>query len=782
MSSSCHFGRKISSLFLSMADRRALQAALQERYGNQDALSSATSAAEATTVAFARKKREHMRRSAVAASSSVPSEDEDGYIPLTGSRPQHTRRHESRLPREENELDNGEDEHAQYTAASERIALGPSAERQRKLDRRRHLRSFLASAKSGADANDASRIRNTNSDDVDDIEIIVRRPRATAKSVQPSPAQIHEEDAFAMSEDAMSMYRAADVSGASNAINVMSSSRAAMDVDDMDEDESEAQEAWEQAQMRRVHVAHDTPSEGSPTTKSEEAHVPAAVPLVSALPTPNSCITRLELRLVHLEQSASDHQQHAEDTQTALRTLAEEESTLKVEADALERKAAWFTDMKKYVDALASFLDTKMPMLETLEHNALALLVDRCLTRQRARALAWEDDIALVHGASAASLWIARPGTSGELRRLDSDGAWNSAIRADRRRRVQEGVMDSSAQWLDDDEKAHFNDGHKQLCLEHEQVMKDVQALAFRAPDACVPDSMVSRFDVWRKTFPDEYNMAWGGLALANAWEFYARYELVLWDALWCPTTSAGDVCLGGSPEGIPGFAWEQAVSKYVEDAGRAGSANHCDEEGTVQGVSSSGTGGDDEITSTLVAKTVVPKLMALAQNGAYDPFSAAETQAALDVIEQVSYVLEPTHWQFQALVQAFRTAMTPHVRALANALRATPTYPGAPMHPDGPPAWVRLVKAIATLTCHIFRWSTYWVGPHALPWNDASEVAEMEALATEAVTCAWSQIEQAAALQPVADIAQTLLHVWPTTVAIDLRHACEAYVQTVRR
>ena len=83
MSSSCHFGRKISSLFLSMADRRALQAALQERYGNQDALSSATSAAEATTVAFARKKREHMRRSAVAALSSVPSEDEDGYIPVS---------------------------------------------------------------------------------------------------------------------------------------------------------------------------------------------------------------------------------------------------------------------------------------------------------------------------------------------------------------------------------------------------------------------------------------------------------------------------------------------------------------------------------------------------------------------------------------------------------------------------------------------------------------------------------------------------------------------------
>ena len=63
-----------------------------------------------------------------------------------------------------------------------------------------------------------------------------------------------------------------------------------------DDDDREAQDAWERAQMRRMNVDMGDPLEAPP--------VAARIPLVSAQPTPRSCMARLEALRAQWEHEA----------------------------------------------------------------------------------------------------------------------------------------------------------------------------------------------------------------------------------------------------------------------------------------------------------------------------------------------------------------------------------------------------------------------------------------------------------------------------------------------
>lgn len=59
-------------------------------------------------------------------------------------------------------------------------------------------------------------------------------------------------------------------------------------------------------------------------------------------------------------------------------------------------------------------------------------------------------------------------------------------------------------------------------------LLDDVKAEDFRNPEKGV----AVQFAGWRSRYPEDYNGAFGGLALVQAWEFWARSEMVGWDPL----------------------------------------------------------------------------------------------------------------------------------------------------------------------------------------------------------------------------------------------------------
>ena len=59
-------------------------------------------------------------------------------------------------------------------------------------------------------------------------------------------------------------------------------------------------------------------------------------------------------------------------------------------------------------------------------------------------------------------------------------------------------------------------------------LLEDVRAEDFRDPEKGV----AVKFGDWRKRYEEEYVSAFGGLAMVQAWEFYARSEMVGWEPL----------------------------------------------------------------------------------------------------------------------------------------------------------------------------------------------------------------------------------------------------------
>lgn len=712
-----------------MVPERSWREQLHQRYGDQ---SNHSAIAGPDVVHSAKRKREQMRRDAA---RRIHAQDSDDFIPLDAPRPGLSRtlerldaledepHPESRLLREEDEVGSGEDEFAEFTGATERIPLGRQADRKKKLERRRHMKSLIASVE-GTGGSDP--------DDEADIAIVVRKPRATTAQPAAGPCattHIYDEDAFEMRVDALP-------------------AQADSEKEQMDED-MEAQDAWERAQLSRMDGGAQ-PRRRDAEAELRETHVPAAVPRVSALPTPTSCLARLEARMTELDSEASEHAKLAQDAQTSLQALEEEEATLKSEAEDLEGRCAWFTELDRFIETVAAFLDAKMPLLETLEHNVMALLTDRTVTRQRARMQALEDDIALVYGVSPTSLWVPRTGAAQHLRLVDADGAWNSPARQARARVTM--PPDTSAQWLSAEEQGSFAAAKEELYTQYAHVMADVQAPEFQDPATDTPGALAQRFDEWRSRFPKEYDLAWGGLALANAWDFWARYELALWDPGWCMTTEPGAVVLRTTPSGLDGFAWEAGLSAYVDRAPAP-------------------RGGDDEALATLVSSSVVPRLMALAEMGAYDPFSTEETQAVLGLCEQVSYLLDPQQRRFQSLIQAYMDVFAGHIQALGTVLRAPPTIAGAPMHPDVPWARQRIAAVLCGLAGNLLRWAVYYVGAHALPWSE-SEGGAYETLAEDLLSLVQAELVHVHACGGAAELAAPLLALWPSAVAPSLRHS----------
>lgn len=699
---------------------RSWREQLQQRYGDQ---SRHGAIAGPESMASVKRKRDKMRRDAMRLSHM---QDADDFLPLDTipASSQALERHdveedlhpESRLIREEDEVGSGEDDFAEFTGATERIPLGREADRLKKRERRRHMKTLIASVE-GTTGSDP--------DDDADIAIVVRKPRVTpVAGPPPSTTHIYDEHAMEMRADALP----------------------ALADEQMDEDR-EAQDAWERAQLSRMGVPTHEPRRDA-EAELRETHEPAAVPRVSALPTPTSCLARLEARMAELESETAEHASRAQDAETSLQAIDKEEAALKAEAEEVEARCAWFTELEGFVETIAAFLDTKMPLLETLEHNALALLADRTVTRQRARMLALEDDLALVHGVSPTSLWVSRAGLDESLRLVDADGAWNSLAR---QARVRVDVPpDTSVQWLGDEEKRAFATAKEELYEQHAHVMADVRAPEFQDPAADTPGALVQRFDEWRSRFPKEYDLAWGGLALAGAWEFWARYELALWDPGWSNAANPSHAVLQTAPSGLDGFAWEAGLSRYVDRA-------------------SPPRGGDDEALATLVSTSVVPRLQSLAETGAYDPFSTEETKAVLKLCEQVSYLLDPQQRRFQSLLQAYMETFAGHVQALGRVLRAPPTIAGAPMHPDVPRARQRIGAVLVQLAENLLRWSVYFVGAHALRWS-ASEGGAYQSLAEDLLALACAELEQVQAWGGATELARSLLPLWPHELAPHLR------------
>lgn len=179
--------------------------------------------------------------------------------------------------------------------------------------------------------------------------------------------------------------------------------------------------------------------------------------------------------------------------------------------------------------------------MEEVEADAAHHLEERAGLVKKRRAADDNDDLSLFLGVPASSDEFVEVDELGRSQGQDEAGpssgvrrarrADRGARRLRRRARTNRSAEDdgfSTDSTLAEGDAEDYAAAHTNLGRRVSAILEDVKAEDFLDPEK----GLARRFGGWRKEYEEEYVNAFGGLAMVQAWEFYARGEMVGWEPL----------------------------------------------------------------------------------------------------------------------------------------------------------------------------------------------------------------------------------------------------------
>ena len=177
-----------------------------------------------------------------------------------------------------------------------------------------------------------------------------------------------------------------------------------------------------------------------------------------------------------------------------------------------------------------------MPKLETIEADSLQHLRERSGIVSARRVADDADGLALCIGVAREpeteetdDLGRSRANdagpSSGVRRARRSERDTRRARRKARSEKQDEEGFSTDGTLVEGDER-DFKAAQRQLDHRVYDLLDDVKAEDFRDPSK----GLAVKFGDWRRRYEEEYVNAFGGLAMVQAWEFWARAEMVGWE------------------------------------------------------------------------------------------------------------------------------------------------------------------------------------------------------------------------------------------------------------
>ncbi|WRT69477.1 uncharacterized protein IL334_006463 [Kwoniella shivajii] len=463
-----------------------------------------------------------------------------------------------------------------------------------------------------------------------------------------------------------------------------------------DEDDEETLE-WERAQAQRAGRWEDE----KPQKLVKRAYKAAPIPKARPIPTISSAQSRLAKSLADLELNKSTHERNVENVARDLASLEKDERELREEVEKVEGKREWVEEFKNWVEMLGGFLEEKFPKLEKIESDSMGHFKERADMINSRRSADDSDDLALFLGVAAP---LEEEDQKDEFGRSVGSEAGPSSVRRRTRRdermarrnkrgakstravKDEEGFSTDST--LAEGDQEDYSVAQVNLERRVHALLDDVKAEDFRDPEK----GLALRFGGWRKKYEEEYVNAFGGLALVQAWEFWARGEMVGWEPL-------------RSNKSLDSFTWLHSLHHYSHPP-LPSTGNQ--EEDDMDLDDEPPLGPDGDLVASMVSSAVVPLLTKAFEAGVYDPYSAAQTRRAVDLVDVVREMMGKDSRKYTALLKAVLGVYHEHLLNLSStiaSITAPNAIPPPGFDPASRPAMERFVARRIKLIKHMAQW-----------------------------------------------------------------------------
>ncbi|KAK8849483.1 hypothetical protein IAR55_004817 [Kwoniella newhampshirensis] len=467
-----------------------------------------------------------------------------------------------------------------------------------------------------------------------------------------------------------------------------------------DDDDEETLE-WERAQAQKAGTWEDEKL----VKATKRGHRAAPIPVVRPVPSVSSAQSRLAKSLADLDVSRTENEHNLEITVRELAALEEQETELRLEVEKVEGKREWVEEFRGWVEMLGKFLEEKFPKLEKIEADSVHVLKERAEMVNKRRQADDSDDLSLFLGVPApivADSEVEEVDDLGRTRRADNDAGPSSGIRrarrdervarrGRRRARVSKAPKEedgfSTDSTLAEGDAEDYAIAQSGLEKRVHALLDDVRAEDFRDPDR----GLALRFGGWRKKFDEEYVNAFGGLALVQAWEFWARGEMVGWEPL-------------RNSSSLESFKWFNSLHQYSRPAPATNGSTEddmdIDEEPPL--------GPDGDLVASMTSSAVVPLLTKALEAGAYDPYSSKQTRRAMDLADVVADLMGKDSRKYTALLKAILLVYHTYLLELSTSISAVTTPDSRPppaFNPESRPAMERYIRRRIKLLINILLW-----------------------------------------------------------------------------
>ncbi|KAJ3274819.1 hypothetical protein HDV01_002023 [Terramyces sp. JEL0728] len=256
--------------------------------------------------------------------------------------------------------------------------------------------------------------------------------------------------------------------------------------DKENESDDEQVREWE---MQRIHFGKREKQEIILDVRGKQKPVSIPIPNIPESLHVDDTVKNLQFSVENLRGALAGYVQQIDILNRQINDSIDSVAKMKIETETQSNRHDYFQEFTGYIQDLAEFMDSKMPLLEQMEQDIIDLNVENMkqLYFERYRDLDMHGNL-IFKGSVQTSL--------------------NEEMKVDIKPRILLLIVEED-----------IDDGIKLLFADASKYFRKISIVK-------------EKLEGWKVHYPKEYEQAYGSLSLAGVFDIYVRHELLTWNPL----------------------------------------------------------------------------------------------------------------------------------------------------------------------------------------------------------------------------------------------------------